>query len=68
MTALAPEPPPTAGEPVDDTLTHAVCPCNDDLALCGANVAGQTWADESEDVDCVVCLDLVEQPCQRCGQ
>ncbi|MFF9310137.1 hypothetical protein ACF1BS_04420 [Streptomyces sp. NPDC014748] len=67
VTTLAPQL--ASAEPdSDDSLTHAVCACNDDVALCGADVAGLSWATEEEDVDCVVCLDLAPRPCARCGR
>lgn len=67
MTVLAPEPTTTAQD-TGDNLTHSVCACDDDLALCGADVSGQPWADDDEEVDCVVCQDLMGEPCARCGQ
>lgn len=67
MTTLAPEQA-APGQDSDDSLTHAVCPCNDDVALCGADVAGFSWATEEEDVDCIVCLDLAPRLCVRCGR
>jgi Zn finger protein HypA/HybF involved in hydrogenase expression len=51
-----------------DDLDHWFCACNRDVALCGADIAGQP---ESEPVftddDCVVCDDLLDLPCERCG-
>lgn len=67
MTVLVPETTPTTDEPGDDALTHVVSACNEDIALCGADVAGQIWAGESEEVDCIVCRDLMNYDCPRCG-
>lgn len=65
MTALAPEPVVTGDGGVP--ITHWVCECRDDIALCGADVAGEKWMDDDEDVTCVVCNDLVDLDCPRCG-
>lgn len=51
--------------------THLTCCQDDDLALCGADVTGEPWADEddSADDDCTVCEyldahdDDVDEPC-----
>lgn len=69
MTTLAPEPTAATTDQGDD-LSHAACPCYPDTALCGVDVSGLEWADEGDDPTdpCVVCLDLAEQPCPRCGQ
>ncbi|MEU9208505.1 hypothetical protein AB0D27_11260 [Streptomyces sp. NPDC048415] len=65
MTTLAPEPTVTAPDS-GDALTHVVC-CNDDVALCGTDVAGQEWVDDDEDPTCVVCRELADAPCPVCG-
>lgn len=53
----------------DDDLTHLVCDCDLDTALCGAKVPGECWVAEgvAPERDCVVCLYLDEQACGRCG-
>jgi hypothetical protein len=38
-----------------------VC-CDDDTALCGRDVSSDPWTPD-DDVTCVVCLDLENQPC-----
>lgn len=51
-------------------LDHYVClGCNEDLALCGEDMTDAGWVDEGDDSadDCIVCFDLSEIPCQRCG-
>ncbi|WDO09921.1 hypothetical protein ME763_32030 [Streptomyces murinus] len=67
MTAVAPEPVLTAPE-AGDSLTHSICWCNSDIALCGADVTGQEWATDDEDLTCVVCIDFADRPCPRCGR
>ncbi|WP_155054548.1 hypothetical protein [Streptomyces blattellae] len=69
MTTLAPEPTVTANGHGED-LSHAVCDCDEDTALCGTDVTGVPWATDGEEPPspCVVCLDLADQPCPRCGQ
>ena len=49
-------------------LWHIICRCNEDIALCGHETTGDEIRDEvpSEDV-CVVCDDLGDLPCPRCG-
>ncbi|WP_329214894.1 hypothetical protein OG352_05460 [Streptomyces sp. NBC_01485] len=69
MTTLAPERAPATVGDADDDLTHSVCECTPDIALCGTDMAGAEWADEDDDVTCcVVCLDLEDEPCPKCGQ
>lgn len=56
----------TAGD--DDDLDHLWC-CDHDLALCGADISdAEDWTslDEMPNV-CVVCLDLADTICPRCG-
>lgn len=47
-------------------LNHIFC-CDRDTALCGADVSNDPIV-ELEEADCVVCLDLEEQPCPYCGE
>jgi len=42
-------------------LNHIYC-CDPDTALCGTDVSGQPETDLDE-ANCVVCLDLEDQPC-----
>lgn len=51
----------------DDGICHLYCECDPDLALCGLDV---TDFEDDDDFDafCVVCEDLVDVPCTRCGQ
>jgi hypothetical protein len=65
VTALATAPAPTrAGGPT--SLNHIFC-CEPDIALCGADISGDEIVDY-DDADCVVCLDLEDKTCPRCGQ
>ncbi|MEI5520704.1 hypothetical protein WB388_08825 [Streptomyces brasiliscabiei] len=70
MTTLAPGLATAATDDGDDDLSHGVCDCDEDTALCGTDVTGVPWAaDGQEPVNpCVVCVDLAEQPCPRCGR
>jgi hypothetical protein len=61
-TTLAPTP---TGSSVD--LTHVYC-CDYDLALCGLDVTDMPEVPDGTGQDCVVCLDLEEQTCPRCGE
>ncbi len=63
----------TAHDPAPETtdtgdLTHVVCECTPEIALCGADVSGQPWVDEGEETTCVVCRDLEDLSCTRSGQ
>jgi hypothetical protein len=52
----------------DDNVSHVVCECDPDLALCGTDVSEAPWlTDEDQDAECVVCDDLERYPCERCG-
>lgn len=62
-TNLAPQPAPA--QTTDTDLNHIWC-CDPDLALCGTDVSTVPEI-ETEEVNCVVCLDLEDQPCARCG-
>lgn len=48
-----------------DDLTHYYC-CDENASLCGFDI---TNAHETEmDTDCVVCNELAELDCPRCGR
>lgn len=53
----------------DDDLDHLWC-CDRDVALCGANITNATdWLGAGDMPDeCVVCHDLEDQICPRCGE
>lgn len=67
MTTLAPEPTTVVADSGAPVITHWVCDCDPDTALCGVDVAGEEWMGDDEDVTCVVCLDLEDVDCPRCG-
>ena len=56
-----------AGADQGDDLHHIYC-CNPDNSLCGTNISTYDHIEEPEDANCVVCLDLEEQPCPTCGE
>jgi hypothetical protein len=66
MTTLAPEPT-TATGAGGPAITHWVCNCDPDTALCGVDVAGEDWMGDDEVPTCVVCNDLMDPDCPRCG-
>ncbi len=52
----------------DDDLDHYWC-CDEAVALCSADISGVPevdFLDDSPDA-CVVCRDLVNRSCARCG-
>jgi hypothetical protein len=54
----------------DDDLEHYYCECDSNWALCGADVsdaADHTLLDTPLEDDCVVCVDLLDSRCPRCG-
>ncbi|WP_128803687.1 MULTISPECIES: hypothetical protein [unclassified Streptomyces] len=63
MTVLAPEPVET--DTADEGITHVIC-CDDDTAICGTDVTGEPFVDDSVAVDCVVCLRT--PTCPDCGR
>lgn len=64
MTAPAPV---QQGTWTADNLDHYVC-CDENVALCGADVSAATWQEELPDL-CLVCEDLDENDvdCPECG-
>lgn len=55
----------------DPGILHIACPCDDgEIALCGTDVSSAEWedADSDEEADCIVCYELAEQGCPRCGE
>jgi hypothetical protein len=66
VTALAPEPV-ALRDSGDDSFTHVVC-CNPNLALCGSDVTDVDWVGDDVEATCVVCAELEELACTRCGE
>jgi len=50
----------------DDDLDHLYC-CDPNRALCGSDLTDSPELADDEDENCVVCIDLDEQPCPDCG-
>jgi len=67
MTQGAPAPSETSNSDGND-ITHLTC-CNEDIAICGTDVAGLEWSSglPEDDELCVVCADP-ELPCSVCGK
>lgn len=51
----------------EEDLVHFYCECDENTALCGTDITDDPKDSEEEEVNCVVCIDLVEFPCPRCG-
>ena len=50
----------------EDDETHYVCWCDEDVALCGMNVANRPYTDK--EISCVVCAAMDETICSKCGE
>jgi hypothetical protein len=48
----------------DDDYTHVTC-CDPDVGMCGADLSGGEWQDDSADVECPLCAiaDAEALPC-----
>lgn len=46
----------------NDAIIHVWC-CDPDLALCGKDVSAEPEVPDGFGIDCVVCIDLEDQPC-----
>lgn len=65
------ERPAEASQDGNDELVHIFCACSEWLGLCGADITGDKYHGPylgPETDDCVVCVDLVDQQCERCGE
>ncbi|MEU3851766.1 hypothetical protein [Streptomyces sp. NPDC029554] len=49
-----------------DVTTHVFC-CDRDRALCGHDISNDPEVFDYTPNDCIVCLDLEDQPCPSCG-
>jgi hypothetical protein len=59
-----------AASPLDtggDDLHHIYCECDVDRGLCGKDISAAEFGPVDEDRACVVCVDLRDLPCERCG-
>ncbi|WP_086846956.1 hypothetical protein [Amycolatopsis kentuckyensis] len=48
-------------------MVHLVCDCDETKSLCGVDVAVDVDSSDPED-ECVVCQDLQQFDCERCGE
>lgn len=72
MNATEPLTLPAESSAGDDDLTHVFCRCDPDTGLCGADIAThpmnyEDWDPDEEPDLCIVCADLLDAPCERCG-
>jgi hypothetical protein len=51
----------------DDCLRHVYC-CDPETALCGTDLSDTDETDDDDAPTCVVCLDLEDVTCPRCGE
>lgn len=68
MSVLTAPAPTTVPGRVSD-LDHYCCPCSPDRGLCGTDLTDFTFVpcvSNSPDL-CMVCVDLADSPCDRCG-
>lgn len=63
-TATMPTPAETTS--TSDVIAHVYC-CDPDTALCGHDITDMPEVDGPTANDCIVCLDLHDQPCPHCG-
>jgi len=57
----------TIDRPCEDGTVHVTCCADEDVALCGADVAGHAEVAASVPTDCVVCAELDESSgCSGC--
>lgn len=55
----------------DDSVEHYYCYCSPDIGLCGTDLTDapdHTDMDTPIEDDCVVCIDLFDSDCPRCGE
>ena len=53
----------------DDELDHWYCECDPTVMLCGVSADGLREGHTGNPANiCLVCDDLVDRPCERCGQ
>lgn len=51
----------------DNDMWHVACWCNDYMSYCGeTGLVDEKMVDDDE-VDCIVCADLMNYPCKLCG-
>lgn len=47
-------------------MTHLFCDCNEDVSFCGLDISALP-CDEDINEYCIVCAEMSEKPCERCG-
>lgn len=60
------QPAPETTRPSNSETTHWWC-CNPAIGICGTDITDAPEADDDTDVNCHVCIDLVNEPCPLCG-
>ena len=62
------EKPDTTGNDFGNDLEHYCCTCSINVAFCGADLSDAEYVEYEETPDdCVVCVELKDRPCERCG-
>jgi hypothetical protein len=62
ITAISPE---RSADDLDDELIHEVC-CDENTAVCGADVHGQPWMAVETETTCLLCVLTTRCPvCKR---
>lgn len=61
---IAPVETPNGHGPAD--TVHWWC-CNPDIGICGTDLTSTPEAPDDTEVTCVVCIEIVNQPCRLCG-
>ena len=49
-----------------DEIAHLFCCCDENTAMCGADITGQTKYANASDIVCILCDDDWDE-CPRCG-
>ena len=52
-------------------LMHVICECDWDVSMCGADVSSAHHCPDDMSCGCepcVVCDDLIDTPCRKCGR
>lgn len=50
-------------------MIHAFCWCDESIAICGADLSDyKEVLSPDVEAECIVCDDLEDRPCPRCGE
>lgn len=62
--------PSTTNNNDDGDILHYYCDCEPEIAVCGKDLTGTAEVEKMGDNDqlCVVCEELFDFPCKRCGE